>query len=172
MRQLTIDVNILVYGSAAGSPHYLECNSLMKCLESSDKCGIVMDSEDRIFRQYQKKLGGYPYGLKWLRTMLERRRVVHLKRANIPRSIRVELEEQGFVGEDYSNYVRTCVASCCKVLTSHDPDFSKASRLLRKRLEVRVEPVPKAEEFAREGKCRSCGEIPPEESPAPVLDKP
>ena len=165
MRQLTVDVNVLINGSVSGSPHHEQCNSLMRCLEQTDLCGIVLDNDDRIITQYKRHLAGRPYGMKWLRTVLDGGRVAHVPRANIPNAIRVKFEQRGFVGEDYKNYVRTCASSCCKVLTTHDPDFSRASRLLRKELDIRVEPSQGGERFARVGVCGVCDVTPP--SPPP-----
>ena len=165
MRQLTVDVNVLIYGSVSGTENHDECNSLMRCLEQSDRCGIVLDRDDRIYAQYKHHLAGKPYGLKWLRTMIDSGKTVYLPRANIPSSKRVKLSEIGFVGEDYDYYVRTCASSCCRVITSHDSDFSRARWVLKKQLDIRIQHASGAEEFARNGPCRSCDVTPVKSSP-------
>lgn len=156
MRQLTVDVNLLVYGSVAGSSPHPESNSLMRTLEGCDACGIVLDSEGLIYNQYRTRLRGHPYGLKWLRSVLASGRAVYVDRAMVSPRIRTELAETGFVGEDFGYYVRTCASSCCRVLTTYDRDFSHVARLLWQRLGIRLRGPTEGENFARDGPCGKC----------------
>ena len=156
MRQLTVDVNVLVHGSVPSDPTHLPCNDLMRALEGRIDCKLIMDSEERIYRQYSKHLKGRPYGVKWLKSMLSNGRVVHLDRAHIDNSIRIRFAERGFVGEDYDNFVRTCAASCCKVIASYDPDFSAVEKLLWKQLGIRLRSATDARRFAVAGRCERC----------------
>jgi hypothetical protein len=130
----------------------------METMDSYDGAFLVMDDQERIFRQYRKQLSGFDSSWKWVQNFLSRNRVHHYKRAVVPRPIKVALVERGFVREDYDNYVRTAAASNCRIVVTHDPDFQSVRLILKRGLGVDARGSSQARCLMTGDRCPSCGD--------------
>jgi len=139
---LTLDIDVLMRGSGIGNPEYhSSCLQLMKEMDSKEKFLVALDSKGKIAHQYGKILRQGTYGHSWLIHMAAKNKTKIILWRSLDKGTQVKLREAHFdssVGEDYK-YVVTAAGSDCKLLVSHDSDYTKKVRtILRKGLKVRV----------------------------------
>jgi hypothetical protein len=140
MKDFTIDVGVLIDGSGRGSVlEYREpSHKLMKKVRDDDEYRIVVDKKGRIKYQYEQKLKQGTFGHHWLQNLASRGKIIILKSMRLGRGVLTRLKEIHFDTEDYK-YVETAAATRCKILVSHDPDYSvRVQRVLRRDLDVVV----------------------------------
>jgi len=139
MKDLTIDVGILMTGSGIGNPDNSQsCNLLMKKTMATLNWCLALDKGGKIENQYGTKLGQGTFGHHWLLQMASRDKIKYVTWRSIDRGTITQLKEAHFDKEDFK-YVRTAEATVCKIIVSHDPDYSnRIRRILRRRLDVVV----------------------------------
>lgn len=139
MRDLTVDVGILMTGSGLSDDgRYADCClSLMKEMRDRDEAYLVLDSDQQISSQYDRKMGHGAFGQEWVRQMAKADKITFVKWKEFNRGARVALMEVSFSKEDF-RYVRTAAVSCSKRLVSHDPHYTRKVRKILKRKVVGV----------------------------------
>ncbi len=139
MKDLTIDVNVLMGGSGTGNQqNYHSCYSLMQRTMNTLNWFLALDNGGIIRTQYENKLRHGTYGYYWLLEMAKRDKIRPVEWGDIDRGTRTQLKEVHFDPEDFK-YVRTAAVTVCKIIVSHDDDYStKVRRILRRRLDVVV----------------------------------
>lgn len=152
MKQLTVDVNVLMIGSALGDrSHYESCRTLMVGMQENEQGRLVLDKGGIILEQYQRKMVQGTFGHEWVRQMASQGKTCYVAWGDIDKGTRTKLKEAHFHKEDFK-YVRTAAASVSKRLVAHDPDYSPAVRkILKGRLSVVVLEANGAAHFITEG---------------------
>lgn len=148
MKDLTIDVQILIYGSDLASDTERQncqpCRTLLDRMKQSESARLVIDCQGTIKAQYDSKLRFGAFGKEWVRTMAQSGKVVYVSRVNLDRGTQRRLMELHFDHTDLP-YVRTAAASESKRLMTRDDDYpAPIQRLLRDRCEIRVIGDPTA----------------------------
>lgn len=135
---LTVDVGVVMSGSGLGAPEHRQSSlDLMKAVESETAFLLALDSKGRIRHQYNLmvKRG---FGYYWLQRLAAKGSITVVKWKRLNRGAVVALVERHFDPEDMK-YVETAAGTSCKILVSHDPDYSPSVRkVLRKSLGVKV----------------------------------
>jgi hypothetical protein len=139
---LTIDVDVLMRASGTGNPEYArECNDLLQRMLRLKDWFLALDARGKIEYQYCDKISEDKFSRQWLKEMYDRDKVIKIPWIQINRGIRTALKEAHFDSarrEDFK-YVETAAATNCKIISSHDPDYSKPVRkILRKGLGVLI----------------------------------
>jgi hypothetical protein len=158
LREMTVDVNVLIHGSGGSSGIQASCRAFMSAMKANPSAFLVMDLGDRIERQYNKRLANRDEGRKWVQHFLTRQRVRHVTRVAIPQGTSTRLLSLGFTGEDRENYVRTAGASACRLIVTHDPDFRFANHILKKGMEVQARGSDQARAIIEGATCPRCGD--------------
>ncbi len=136
MKDLTVDVGILMTGSGLNDDHrYADsCQSLMKQMRDRVEAYLVLDMGERIRSQYERKMVHGTLGHEWVRQMAKADKISIVKLGQFNRGVRTALKQAHFDPEDFK-YVRTAAESCSKRLVSYDPDYSpKVRRILKSRV--------------------------------------
>jgi len=110
----------------------------MKKVRDSVNYKIAVDHKKRIRYQYDQKLKEGTFGHHWIMELASRNKITTVESLHLDRGVRSALKEAHFDKEDYK-YVETSAATECKILVSHDPDYSSNIRqILKKKLAVVV----------------------------------
>ncbi len=134
---LTVDVGILMSGSGLGDlAHQVWSLALMKGIESKPDWLLALDKRGRIRYQYEERVK-QGFGRDWLRRLATRGRIVLIPWQRLNRGVVTALKEAHFDKEDFK-YVETAAVTVCKVLVSHDPDYTDGVRSVLKRIPVHV----------------------------------
>jgi hypothetical protein len=135
----TIDVCILMDGSGIGdNENYVPCRSLMNRTITDLEWFIALDDGKIIENQYVSKLREGTFGHHWLIEMAKNDKIKWIKWREIDRGTITALKEVHFDKEDFK-YVKTAACTICKIIVTHDPDYSvKVCKILKRRLDVSV----------------------------------
>jgi len=136
---LTIDVNILMVAfNLSDQPDRNKVSlSLIKKVESDESYGLALDKGGMIKHQYEEKLKNSSYTY-WLQLLASKDKIRNVVPKYLNKGTQTKLKEAHFDKEDLK-YVKTSAATECKILVSHDPDYSSnVRRILRSRLGVSV----------------------------------
>jgi hypothetical protein len=102
---------------------------------------LALDKRGKIRHQYENKLKEGTLGHHWLRNLAEKNKIRMVPWTHLDRGVVTALKEAHFdsaVREDFK-YVVTAASTECKILSSHDSDYSiKVCRILKRRLAVLV----------------------------------
>ncbi len=148
VKDLTVDVGVLMSGSKLGDPpNYRKSKLLMDVMMSIKDARLLMDDRGRINNQYSSKMVQGTVGHSWVRQMATKGKVVFVRWRRMDRGTTTKLKEAHFDPEDVK-YVRTAAESSSKKLVSHDPDYSPSvQRVLKKRMSVQVLDANAASHF-------------------------
>jgi hypothetical protein len=124
-------------GSELGDlAHFTSSLELMRAIESRPGWQLALDDRGRIRHQYEEQVKR-GFGRDWLRRLATIGRVSFVPWRRLDRGILTALQEAHFDREDFK-YVETSAATECRVLVSHDPDYSAAVHKVLKRIPVNV----------------------------------
>lgn len=139
IKDLTIDVGILMIGCKIGNPDPLgTCRSLMDKALDSRQWFLALDKGRIIRQQYETKLKRSAYWLYWMAEMAKRDKIRPVAWGTIDRGVITKLKEEHFDWEDLK-YVKTAAVTECKILVTLDPGYStNVCRALKKKLKVKV----------------------------------
>lgn len=124
MSDVTIDVDILMFGCSAGPDHSRPCLLLMTEIARPDsERKVVFDKGGLIATEYDRKLRHDEFGQAWFRYVSQNR--CHLvDRKSINKAVTRKLLDHHFDTKDLNRYVRPAAASDDKLLVTHDPGYS------------------------------------------------
>src|ERR1022692_707846 len=140
MGGVVVDVQILMIGSGLSDPcDDGSCLAVMTAMHDSEHMQLVIDDESLIRTQYERKLREDCFGRVWFDEMLNRNKVLFVKRVALVKKVSQAIRGTGLVGEDLKYYVRTAAASAEKALISQDGHYEeKTCKVLKKHLKVMV----------------------------------
>ena len=127
----------------------LECLRFLQAVEQAKSANIVLDDEHQIRSHYERKLQNIQtFGLRWFNFMLTHGRVVQVRRSDVNKNIKTQLQKVRFPlkNEDYKYYVRTAAASSDGLLVSHDDDYRPEVKAILRRIPVHVISTADGEE--------------------------
>jgi predicted nucleic acid-binding protein len=134
---LTVDVGVLMAASGLTSALYQQSSlNLAIRIESTADWGIAMDRKGLIRHQYSEKLRQDTFGHFWLIRLASLNKIAMID-SRIDRGTRVRLDESHFDMED-RKYVATAAQTECRILISHDDDYSPGVRAVLKKIGVSV----------------------------------
>ena len=140
MGDLTIDVDILMFGCSLADDYSPPCFLLMEEIAKGAGRKVVFDEAGLIQGEYDRKLRGDEYGQSWLRHIVNTSRYHPVRRANPSKRVKQKLlGRYHFDTKDFNRYVRPAAASEDKLLVTHDPGYSGPIRQeLKSSLKVSV----------------------------------
>ena len=138
MKDLVVDVGVLMSASGLGAPEYHDPSfELATKIEACTNLFLAMDGRRRIEYQYQEKMRPGTFGRELLIRLATNNKLVIVPVKPVPKATRVALMEAHFDPEDFK-YVQTAFHTSCKVLVSHDTDYSAAVCSTLRKIDVRI----------------------------------
>lgn len=142
MTDITLDVDVLMFGCDSAAQESATCFLLMHELASKNGVSLVVDDADDIINEYSRKLKNDDYGQWWLRSISGSGKFRKVPRARMSKRARIKLlDELHFDRHDLNRYVRTAASSESRVLVSLDDDYpGQVVAAIRDYFDVSVKP--------------------------------